>query len=160
MPPTSLKVIYFSLLVALVCQMLPWAGFGLMVRPDFILVMTIFWLFRTPQIVNIGTAWMAGIVFDLISGAIFGQHALAFAVVAYFAVRYQRRLILFNNWQQAGYVFILLLLAQIIVLVLKLLAGGEVPGWSYFLPSISGIVLWQFLVISGVGTGSGHARRS
>jgi len=160
MPPISLKLIYFSLLAALICQLLPWAGFGLMLRPDFLLIMTIFWLFRTPNIVNIGTAWLAGIVFDLISGGIFGQHALAYAVVAYFAVNYQRRLILFNSWQQAGYVFILLLLAQIIVLVLKLLAGGEVPGWSYFLPSISGLVLWQFLVVTGVGAGSGHARRS
>jgi rod shape-determining protein MreD len=160
MPPTNLKLIYFSLLLALICQMLPWAGFGLMLRPDFILVMIIYWLFRAPHIVNIGTAWFAGIVFDLVSGGIFGQHALAFAMVAYFAVSYQRRLILFNSWQQAGYVFILLLFAQIIVLVLKLLAGGEVPGWSYFLSSISGIVLWQFLVISGVGASSGHARRS
>jgi rod shape-determining protein MreD len=95
---------------------------------------------------------------DLITGGLFGQFALAYVVVAYFAVNYQRRLILFNSWQQAGYVFALLLLSQIIVLVLKLLAGGEVPGWSYFLPSISGILLWQIVVISGVGTGSGHRR--
>lgn len=158
MPIISLRAVFLSLLVALVLQLLPWAGFGLMLRPDFILLVTIYWLFRAPHVVNIGTAWMAGIIMDLISGGLFGQHALAYAVVAYFAVNYQRRLILFNSWQQAGYVFLLLLLSQIIVLVLKLLAGGEVPGWSYFLPSISGILLWQIVVISGVGTGSGHRR--
>lgn len=158
MPIISLRAVFLSLLVALVLQLLPWAGFGLMLRPDFILLVTIYWLFRAPHVVNIGVAWLAGIVMDLITGGLFGQHALAYVVVAYFAVRYQRRLILFNSWQQAGYVFLLLLLSQIIVLVLKLLAGGEVPGWSYFLPSISGILLWQIVVISGVGTGSGHRR--
>lgn len=160
MPIISLKAVYLSLLVALVFQLLPWAGFGLMVRPDFILLVTIYWLFRAPYVVNIGTAWFAGAVMDLITGGLFGQHALAYAVTAYFAVSYQRRLILFNSWQQAGYVLLLLLLSQIIVLILKLLAGGEVPGWSYFLPSISGILLWQIVVISGVGTGSGHPRRT
>ncbi len=158
MPIISLRAVFLSLLVALVLQLLPWAGFGLMLRPDFILLVTIYWLFRAPHVVNIGVAWLAGIVMDLITGGLFGQHALAYVVVAYFAVRYQRRLILFNSWQQAGYVFLLLLLSQVIVLVLKLLAGGEVPGWSYFLPSISGILLWQIVVISGVGTGSGHRR--
>ena len=77
MPLVSLRLVYFSLLVALVCQMLPWAGFGQMVRPDFILVMVIYWLFRAPYVVNIGTAWFTGVVVDLISGGLFGQHALA-----------------------------------------------------------------------------------
>lgn len=160
MPLVSLRIVYFTLLVALVCQLLPWAGFGQMVRPDFILVMVIYWLFRAPYVVNIGTAWFAGVVVDLISGGLFGQHALAYAVAAFFAVRYQRRLILFNSWQQAGYVLVLLVLAQIIVLILKLFAGGEVPGWSYFLPSISGLLLWQLIAISGVGTGIGNPHRS
>lgn len=158
MPIISLRAIFLSLLVALVFQLLPWAGFGLMLRPDFILLVVIYWLFRAPHVVNIGVAWFAGVVMDLITGGLFGQFALAYAVVGFFAVSYQRRLILFNSWQQAAYVFVLLLLAQFIVLILKLLAGGEVPGWSYFLPSISGVLLWQLVVISGVGAGSGHRR--
>jgi rod shape-determining protein MreD len=157
MPIISLKTVFLSLLAALVFQLLPWAGFGLMLRPDFILLVVIYWLFRAPHTVNIGVAWLAGVIMDLITGGLFGQHALAYAVVAYFAVRYQRRLILFNSWQQAGYVFMLLLLSQIIVLILKLLSGAEVPGWSYFLPSISGILLWQ-IAISAVGLGSEHRR--
>jgi len=160
MPIVSLRVVSLSLLVALILQLLPWAGFGLMLRPDFILLVVIYWLFRAPHVVNIGTAWFAGVVMDLITGGLFGQYALAYAVAAYFAVNYQRRLILFNSWQQAGYVLLLLLLSQVIVLVLKLLAGGAVPGWSYFLPSVSGVLLWQLVVISGVGTGSGHTRRA
>lgn len=131
-----------------------------MLRPDFMLLVTIYWLFRAPYIVNIGTAWFAGMVVDLITGGMFGQHALAYAITAYFAVSYQRRMILFNSWQQAGYVFILLLLTQVIMLVLKLFTGGGIPGWHYFLPSVSGILLWQLVVISGVGTASGHPRRS
>ncbi len=139
------------MLLALLCQLLPWAGFGLIVRPDFMLLVVLYWLLRAPRLCNIGTAWAAGLAVDLASGGIFGQNAMAYALTAYFAVLYQRRLVLFNIWQQASYVFALLLLAQTTLLVLKLFAGGEAPGWDYFLPSISGILLWQLVIFSGIG---------
>lgn len=151
MQPISLKTVYFSILLALLCQLLPWTGFGLTLRPDFILLVVLYWILRAPQVCNIGTAWMAGLIVDLASGGIFGQNALAYALIAYFAVSYQRRLALFNIWQQTSYVFILLLLAQITLLILKLFAGGEIPGWDYFLPSISGILLWQLVIFSRIG---------
>lgn len=151
MQPPSLKAVYFSILLALLCQLLPWAGFGLTLRPDFVLLVVLYWLLRAPNICNIGTAWMAGLLVDLASGGLFGQNALAYALTAYFAVSYQRRLALFNIWQQASYVFALLLLTQITLLILKMFAGGEIPGWGYFLPSISGILLWQLVIFSRIG---------
>ncbi len=130
MSALSLKQIYFSLLLALLCQLLPWAGFGLILRPDFVLLVVLYWLLRAPNICNIGTAWIAGLVVDLASGGIFGQNALAYALSAYFAVSYHRRLALFNIWQQTSYVFVLLILTQITLLILKMFAGGEIPGWG------------------------------
>lgn len=154
MRPISRKSIYFSLLVALLLQMLPWDGFGLMLRPDFVLLVLLYWLLRSPQLCNIGTAWMVGLIIDLITGGLFGQSALAYALTAFFALSYQRRLALFNRWQQTAYVFALLLLTQISIMVLKLFAGGESPGWNYFLPSVSGILLWQFVIFSRIGIDS------
>jgi rod shape-determining protein MreD len=151
MSALSPKPIYLSMLLALLCQLLPWAGFGLMLRPDFILLVVIYWLLRAPNICNIGTAWMAGLVVDLASGGLFWQNGAAYAATPYFAVSYHRRLALFNIWQQASYVFVLLLLTQITLLILKMFAGGEIPGWSYFLPSISGILLWQLVIFSRIG---------
>jgi len=42
-------------------------------------------------------------------------------------------------------------LTQITLLILKMFAGGEIPGWSYFLPSVSGILLWQLVIFSRIG---------
>ncbi len=142
--------IVLSLLAGLLLYMLPWAGFGLMLRPDFVLLVLLYWLIRTPHMCNIGTAWLMGMLVDLAGGDLFGQHALAYVIAAYVAVIYQRRATLFNRWQQAGYVFLLLLIAQVVLLVLKLFSGGEVPGWIYLLPSVSGILLWQLVIFSKV----------
>lgn len=151
MQPISLKLVYFSLLIALIGLLLPWAGYGLKIRPDFVLLMLLYWMLRAPRLCNIGTAWFSGLAVDLATGSLFGQHALAYALTAFFALTYQRRLTLFNFWQQAAYVFILLLLTQATLFILKLFAGGESPGWSYFLPSITGILLWQIVTSSSIG---------
>lgn len=154
MLPANPKSVYLSLLAGFMLYLLPWSGFGLMLRPDFMLLALLYWLLRTPQLCNIGTAWMAGLLIDLASGSLFGQSALAYALTAFIAVTYQRRMALFNYWQQSGYVFLLLVFAQLALLILKLFSGADFPRWSYFLPSISGILLWQLTVISSVGSGA------
>ncbi|NOT68451.1 MAG: rod shape-determining protein MreD [Methylophilaceae bacterium] len=143
--------IYVSILLALLLQLLPWSGWGLLLRPDFILLTLIYWMLRAPQHCSIGTAWLVGIVVDLINGGLIGQNALAYTLTAFFAANYQRRLVLFNVGEQAGYVLALLLLAQVILFVVKLFGGGEAPGWTYFLASFTGIIFWQIVSFSRLG---------
>lgn len=147
---TSIFTVYLTLIAAFTANLLPWFGQGVAFRPDFVLLILIFWIFRTPQLCNIGTAWFVGLLVDLVTGGLFGQFALAYTLTAFFAVNYQRRLVLYNIWQQATYVFVLLLLSQITILLLKLFAGYAAPGWHYFFPSIAGIIVWQiFMLFSG-----------
>lgn len=150
MRPVSLKDVYLTLIVAFLLYLLPWAGFGLLIRPDFVLLALLYWMLRAPHLCNVGTAWMMGLLIDVASGSFFGQYALAYSVTAFLALYYQRRLVLFSAWQQAAYVMLLLLASQIVLLVIKLMAGNALPGWSYFLGSLSGVLLWQLLVFSRV----------
>lgn len=153
MHPSNLKSVYLSLILAFICLLLPWSGIALQARPDFLLLVIIFWLIRAPNLCNIGTAWFVGLFVDLATGGTFGQYALAYTVTAFFAVIYQRRLVLFNGTQQLFYVFLLLITAQIILLILKTFAGAQSLGWAYFLPSITGVLLWKIAVMFGLNTG-------
>lgn len=147
MPVIKRRMIYASLLMALVLQLFPWSGSGLYLRPDFVLLALLFWMLRAPQYCNIGLAWVAGLAIDLASGSLFGQNALAYAITAFFAIVYQRRLILFTDLQQTSYVFLLLLINQFTLFLLKLFAGAESPGYYYFLSCITGILLWHFVIV-------------
>lgn len=149
----KIQSVYISLLLAYVCILFPWSNFVLSFRPDFMLLVILFWLLRAPNLCNVGTAWFMGLWVDLAMGGIFGQYALAYTITAFFAVIYQRRLVLFNKTQQLVYVFSLLMLAQIILLILKTFSGHQFIGWSYFIPSISGVLLWQLAVSLGLNTG-------
>ena len=153
MRSNHLKSVYLSLLLAFMALLLPWSSNMLQARPDFVLLVIIYWLIRAPNLCNVGTAWFVGIFVDLATGGTFGQYALAYTVTAYFAVIYQRRLVLFNNLQQAFYVLLLLMISQLTLLLLKIFSGAETFGWQYFLPSFTGILLWQIAVLFGLKTG-------
>lgn len=145
--------VYISQLVAYICILFPWSGLALSIRPDFMLLVILFWLLRAPNLCNVGTAWLMGLLMDLAMGGIFGQYALAYTITAFFAVIYQRRLVLFSRTQQLLYVLSLLVLSQLILLILKAFAGSEFIGWHYFIPSLSGAVLWQIAMALGLNTG-------
>ncbi|MBM3351195.1 MAG: rod shape-determining protein MreD [Betaproteobacteria bacterium] len=157
MAKSSLYSVYLTIMVAFLCILLPWSGYGLKLRPDFVLLLLIFWMLRAPHLCNIGTAWFVGLWMDLATGGVFGQYALAYTITAFIAIMYQRRLALFNATQQLLYVLMLLVIAQLILLILKTFSGVEVDGWSFFLPSITGVMLWQLAVALGLKT-SVHSR--
>lgn len=141
-------MVTITLLIALIFQLYPWSGNGIILRPDFLLIVTLYWVLRTPNLCNVGMAWLAGLLVDLSTGSLLGQHALSFAFTAYLGLAYQRRLVLFNKLQLAVYVLLLLIISRVIVLVLKLFEGNEGPGWSYFWPIVTSLILWQAMVLA------------
>lgn len=147
MRQTNVLVVYATLLIAFILQILPWSAQAVILHPDFVLLTLIFWMLRAPYVCNVGTAWFAGILMDVVTDGLFGQYALAYSIVAYFALIYQRRLVLYNVWQRATYVFVLLVLAHCILLVLKKFSGHDLPDWQYFWSVVNGIMLWQIVML-------------
>lgn len=145
MPKSNPLLVYSTLFLALLCHLFPWTGQGIIFRPDFMLVVLLYWLLRTPHLCNVGTAWGVGLLVDLATGSLLGQHALAFTLAAYIALSFQRRLVLFSVMQVASYVFGLLIFTRVAILILKLFAGHEAPSLHYFWPSITSLVLWQLM---------------
>jgi len=144
------RLVYFTLVAALLLQLLPFSGVLLQIKPDFLLLVVLFWLLRAPNICNIGQAWTAGILMDLVTGDVLGQNALAYAITAFLAVMYQRRLILFSALQQSLYVLLLLFVNEVILLLLKSFSGIEYFGWTYFVPSLTGVMLWYAVLHSRI----------
>lgn len=139
---TKLSYIYFSLFLTYLLLLLPWSQQALMFKPDFTLLVLIFWMIRAPNLCNIGTAWFVGLLVDLATGGTFGQHAWAYTISAFVTMSYQRRLILFNRFHQFLYVFVILVTSQLVLLILKTFSGVPFAGWVYFYPSIFGVLLW------------------
>ena len=84
---------------------------------------------------------------DVADGALFGQHALAYSILAYAGIALHRRVRMFTLTPQVMHVIPLLLLNDLIVLAIRTLAGANFPGYRYFLGSFVAAALWPVVSI-------------
>jgi rod shape-determining protein MreD len=143
--PATTGFIVFTLLAAVLINLLPWGGWGLWVRPDFVVLVLLYWCIDQPRKIGFGVAWLLGLAMDVSDGSLLGQHALAYTVVAYAGIALHRRVQRFSITPQVLHVIPLLLLNDVMVLLIRLVAGSDFPGYWYFFGSVIGALLWPAL---------------
>ena len=97
--PVRPGFIWFSLALGLLLNFLPtahWPGV-----PDWVALVLTFWCIRESRYVGMGWAFALGLCMDVADGAVLGQHAFAYVLLAYTATRQARRILWFPLAQQA-----------------------------------------------------------
>jgi rod shape-determining protein MreD len=110
--------------------------------PDLLAVVLVFWNVHQPRRVGIGLAFLFGLVIDVHSGAVLGQHALAYTLLSYFAIAMHRRVLWFSWPGQVLQILPLFVAAHLVSVATRLLAGGMFPGWSVMLAPLAETALW------------------
>lgn len=130
-----------SIVAALMLNGLPWQGLALMLRPDFVAMLLLYWCMHKPMRIGIGLAWAVGIFADVADASLFGQHALTYTLLAFGGIVLHRRLQMFDLRQQTSQVFGLFALTYTVYALVHWLVNGDVI-WGYFLGCISSTLLW------------------
>ena len=81
-------IIVVSFVVSLMLTALPMPEWARIWRPAWVCLVLIYWCMALPARVGILVAACAGILLDVISGTLLGQHALALSVVAFIALQF------------------------------------------------------------------------
>lgn len=136
-----------SFLLALIFVVLPLPGGLEMVRPFLLAMVLCYWLLETPQHVGLGTAFLLGLLVDVISASLIGENALRMVILAFLVQRFRPRLRFFPLWQQALAVFALLLNDRIVMAAIHWLASAPVLPWSAWLSPVIGLALWPWLFV-------------
>jgi rod shape-determining protein MreD len=134
--------IAFTLIAALLANLLPWSGVALAIKPDFVALVLLYWCIEQPRKVGFGAAWLLGLIMDIADGSLFGQHALAYSILAFAGIVLHRRVLGFSGTPQVLHVVILLLMNDLIVLAIRAMAGADFPGFQYFAGSLIAGALW------------------
>ena len=140
--PAKNWFIFLSFMVALLLNMIPLQDVVLIIRPDFVALVILFWGINQPQRIGMSIAFVMGLLMDVGNSSMFGQHALSYSVMIFIALLLRRRLHVFGLIKQAPQIGLLLLLAQCILLFTELLNRADFPGWYYFLASFTGMLFW------------------
>jgi len=138
--PVNVAYMALTVVLALLFNLMPWRD--LIGIPDMVALVLTFWCVHQPRKMGIGIAWFVGLVMDAGDGSLLGQHAFAYAFLAFGAITLHRRILWFSLWQQAAHVLVLLLASQALMLAARMVAGAVFPGLMYFAGSLTAAALW------------------
>ena len=141
------STLVLALVVALLLTLLPIPDSLESLRPYWVGLVLTYWALEIREMISLGTAFLIGILLDILTGSLMGMHALSLVVMIYLVQRFRSRLRFFPPWQQALSIFALLINDRIINLWISSLLGEPVPTWQYWLSPLTGMVLWPWLFL-------------
>jgi rod shape-determining protein MreD len=138
--PASRAYIAFTILLALVLNIMPWGrDYGI---PDFLALVLVFWNVHQPRKVGIGIGFLLGLLMDVHSSSALGERALLYSLLCYGAWFMHRRVPWFRIGGQMLHILPLFLLAQLIVVLVRMATGAPMPAAHLFLQWVSTMLLW------------------
>lgn len=151
----QLLMLIFIFAVAFVLEIMPWPlGFqGL--RPAWVALVLIYWALALPDKISVGTAFLAGIVWDVILGSILGIHALVLSVAIYFVAKYHLILRNLSLWLQSILVMLYIALIRFAIFFIEfILHSAEFNAQEILGAAISGVLWpWVFLLMRHIRRG-------
>jgi rod shape-determining protein MreD len=116
-----------------------------MVTPDWILLVLIYWALMLPYRKGVFNAWIIGLFTDVLLGRTLGEYALIYSLVGYFSIKFHKRLRFVPLIQQSVFIFACLLMAQAFVFIMETIQRPTNFTSVFWLPVITGTLIWSFI---------------
>jgi rod shape-determining protein MreD len=114
-------------------------------KPLWLPMVLLLWVIYFPGLIGVGIAWLVGLWADILLGTLLGVHAVAFSLVCYVAILFQRRLSMLSLFQQALIVFLMLEMDLLVLFWIQYWIGFPPVKFSFWLSGLSTIFIWLIL---------------
>lgn len=139
--------IVFSIVLAMLLDVLPLPSWGVWFRPHWILLVVMFWLLIAPSYFGIFGAWLVGLLVDLLSGTLFGTHALALALIAYLMLRFHPQIRMLHLFRQTLFIAFLAFVYLLVQFWVNDIAGLPLYSLKYWASWLTTVILWPWIYL-------------
>ena len=140
-------LISLSIAIALLLSVIPipfdWRGW----RPEFVALLVVYWATYSPEYFGVFSAWLCGILLDIVSLTVLGQHALGLMIIAYIANLAYQRIRSYALWQQSAWALILIGVYQLFTNWTSGLVGKSIDNIDFLSAAVITAFFWPLVVI-------------
>ncbi|MFP8967072.1 rod shape-determining protein MreD [Pokkaliibacter sp. CJK22405] len=137
-------LVLLSLLLAFMLSAIPLPEILQWGRPEWVAMALIYWVMAWPERVGVKTAWVCGLLLDLLQSSPLGANALALTLVSYLSTLLHQRIRNFPLIQQAFVVLMLIGVLQMVRHWLQQWQGGAAESFIFLLPSLISALIWPW----------------
>jgi rod shape-determining protein MreD len=144
--PHGYPVILLTFLAAYVLAVLPLPAWALWARPEWVALVLIYWTIALPHRVGMAAGLALGVGLDIVEGAVLGQNAFALVIISLLSLVLYQRLRVYSLSQQAGVVFVMIGINQLVCQWVQNLEGAGARSLLFLLPAFSSALLWPVVL--------------
>jgi len=127
--PIYAPFIYLSLLGALILNLIPLGNHAWV--PDFLIICIVFWNVHQHRYVGVITAFLFGLLSDVHSSSLLGVNSFSYAMVAYIAIAWHRRIIVLSMIAQVIHVLPIFILVSLFPVLVDWVLTGSIHWWGF-----------------------------
>ena len=144
---TPTRLIFISFILALLLDLMPFGAYTTFWLPEFTAMVLLYWTINRPQSIGITAAFITGLLIDIGTASLLGQHALAYIIMIFLVKKYQRQITMHSYDWQAVAVCFALCINQFALLLIRLVYHHNLPAssWLGFIAPFVGAFLWPLL---------------
>lgn len=139
--------IFLTFFLSLALDILPLPGWVIWLRPAWTLLVLIYWLLALPNFIGLFAAFILGLLLDLLNGAILGEHAAAFVIIAFFVIKFHRQIRVYPLFQQTGVILFLVFIYLFTIFSIQAWLGQTPYSFLYWFSALVTTFLWPWVFV-------------
>lgn len=145
--PANPLFIWGSLFFALFCNIIisTWFWGRSSWPPDFLLVTLLFWNIHQPQRIGMNSSFFFGLLMDVQTISLLGQHALSYTLLSFLAIASHRRILWFKTTTQCLQLLPLFILAHLTQGTFRYFFSNSTTDWFILIAPVLDSLLWPII---------------
>ncbi len=140
-------LMFMTVIMAMLLSIVDMPSWSLWARPEWVLLVIFYWVLALPERFGIFTAAFIGLLQDSITASLMGKHAIAYSLVVAVVLIVHKRLRMFDVWQQAGIIFLLIGIERLIKFWVDMVTGQPSAGLWFLFPALISALIWPWLMV-------------
>lgn len=136
-----------TLFIAMLLSIVDMPNWSLWARPEWVLLVLFYWVMAFPERYGIFTAAFIGLLQDSLTASLLGRHVLAYTLVVAVVLIAHKRLRMFDVWQQAGFIFLLVGVERLVKYWIDIGSGQPPIGLWFLFPAMMSALIWPWLMV-------------
>lgn len=141
-------IILITFGISIVLDTISMPAFFEAIRPNWTMMVMLFWSIHLRSQFSIGSAWLAGLLLDISKSFVWGLHGFTFALICYLIKRYYTRINALTLPEQTVLIPIVFAVQSLITFWINGILGNSTPSFTHWMmPIIVSSLFWPILNI-------------
>ncbi|QPB41886.1 rod shape-determining protein MreD [Rodentibacter haemolyticus] len=134
-------------IVALVMELAPWPLDFQAFKPSWLILVLLYWVLAIPNKVNIGFAFLLGVIWGVVLGSSLGIHALVLSIAFYFIAKNYLVLRNLSLWFQSLLVIIFVFAIRLTIFLVEFFLHSAAFNWQEIFGAVASGILWPWVFL-------------